>query len=65
MRDALEQLSERERKMLLMRHAGFSYREVAEAIEVAPSSVGTLLARAERNFVSVYKAPEESDDASR
>lgn len=64
-RDALAHLSEREREMLLMRHAGFSYREVAEAVEVAPSSVGTLLARAERNFVNVYKPPGESDDASR
>ena len=64
-REALEHLSEREREMLLMRHAGFSYREVAEAVEVAPSSVGTLLTRAERNFVSVYRPPGESDVASR
>ena len=64
-RAALEHLSEREREMLLMRHAGFSYREVAEAVEVAPSSVGTLLTRAERNFVSVYRPPGESDVASR
>ncbi len=64
-RKALEHLSEREREMLLMRHAGFSYREVAEAVDVAPSSVGTLLARAERNFVGVYKPPEEINDASR
>ena len=64
-REALEHLSEREREMLLMRHAGFSYREIAEAVEVAPSSVGTLLARAERNFVSVYSLLGESDEASR
>lgn len=64
-REVLEQLSEREREMLLMRHSGFSYREIAEAVEVAPSSVGTLLARAERNFVSVYRPPEVNDDASR
>ena len=64
-REALEYLSQREREMLLMRHAGFSYREVAEAVEVAPSSVGTLLTRAERNFVSVYRPPGESDVASR
>jgi len=64
-REALEHLSERERELLLMRHAGFSYREVAEAVEVAPSSVGTLLTRAERNFVSVYRPPGESDVASR
>ena len=64
-REALEHLSEREHDMLLMRHAGFSYREIAEAVEVAPSSVGTRLARAERNFVSVYRPPGESDDTSR
>ena len=64
-RKALEQLSERERELLMMRHAGFSYREIADAVDVASSSVGTLLARAERNFVSVYRSPGESDDASR
>ncbi len=63
-REALNHLSEREREMLLMRHAGFRYREIAEAVDVSPSSVGTLLARAERNFVNVYR-PEENDDASR
>ena len=67
-RKALDQLTEREREILLMRHGGFSYREIAEAVDVAASSVGTLLARAERNFVNVYM-PEETDggidDASR
>jgi len=33
-----------------MRYSGFSYKEIAETIEVAASSVGTLLARAERRF---------------
>ncbi len=64
-REALEHLSEREREMLMMRHAGFSYREVAEAVDVSRSSVGTLLARAERNFVSVYRSEGENDDPSR
>ena len=64
-REALKHLTEREREMLMMRHAGFSYREIAEAVDVAASSVGTLLARAERNFVSVYRTPGESDDTSR
>ena len=63
-RDALDHLSEREREMLLMRHAGFSYRDIAEAVDVSASSVGPLLARAERNFVSVYGSPGENDDAS-
>ena len=63
-REALDHLSEREREMLLMRHGGFRYREIAEAVDVSPGSVGTLLARAERNFVHAYR-PEENDDASR
>jgi RNA polymerase sigma-70 factor (ECF subfamily) len=63
-REALGHLSEREQEMLMMRHAGFSYREIAESVEVSPSSVGTLLARAERNFVNVYRSPGENDDAS-
>ena len=36
-----------------MRYAGFSYREIADAIDVASTSVGTLLARAERRFTQV------------
>ena len=63
-RDTLDHLMERESEILLMRHAGFSYREIAEAVDVSPSSVGTLLARAERNFVSAYTPPGENDDAS-
>lgn len=49
-RSALDELSERDRKMLLMREEGFRYAEIAEVIEVAPGSVGTLLARALRRF---------------
>ena len=64
-RQALDHLTEREREILLMRHGGFSYREIADAVGVAPSSVGTLLARAERNFVNVYMPPGENDDTSR
>jgi len=49
-RVALDALSERDRQMLLMREEGFRYAEIAEAIDVAPGSVGTLLARALRRF---------------
>lgn len=54
-RDALAQLTERQRTVLLLRHAGLSYAEVAALAEVAPGSVGTLLVRAERAFIEVYK----------
>lgn len=49
-RAALAQLPARDRQLLLMREEGFRYAEIARAIEVAPGSVGTLLARALRRF---------------
>ena len=53
---ALESLSERDRQLLLMREEGFKYEEIANVIGVAPASVGTLIARALRRFVEVYRA---------
>jgi RNA polymerase sigma factor (sigma-70 family) len=49
-RKALDALPERERTLLLLRHEGYSYRELARAVGVAESSVGTLLVRATRLF---------------
>jgi len=54
-REALEQLGERDREMLLMRYEGFSYKEIAEMVNVAATSVGTLLARAERRLLDVLE----------
>lgn len=62
-RGVLEGLDSRDRVLLLMREEGFSYREIAEAVEVAPGSVGTLLARAQRRFTDGYTA-QGYDDAS-
>jgi RNA polymerase sigma factor (sigma-70 family) len=58
-RAVLAALPERDRTMLLMREEGFSYREIGEAVDVLPSSVGTLLARAQKRFVEAYE-PEDS-----
>lgn len=55
-RAALDRLSERDRQLLLMREEGFKYEEIANVIGVAPASVGTLIARALRRFVEVYRA---------
>lgn len=55
-RVVLDRLDERDRVLLLMREEGFSYREIAQAVEVAPGSVGTLLARAQRRFTDEYTA---------
>ncbi len=59
-RRALEQLPDRDREMLLMRYEGFSYKEIAEVVEVAATSVGTLLARAERRFLEVLEGRRET-----
>jgi RNA polymerase sigma-70 factor, ECF subfamily len=52
---ALLRLPERQAQLLLLRYAGLSYREVAAALDIAPGSVGTLLARAEAAFERVYR----------
>jgi RNA polymerase sigma-70 factor (ECF subfamily) len=55
-RRTLLQLPERQRDCLLLRSEGLSYAEIASAVGVAPASVGTLLARAERAFKAAYLA---------
>lgn len=62
-RRVLEQLRPRDRQLLLMREEGFSYEEMAQAVGVAPSSVGTLLARALKRFSEIYRLCEVVDDA--
>lgn len=62
-RDVLDRLPERDRQLLLMREEGFKYDEIATVIGVAPASVGTLIARALRKFVSAYEARGDADDA--
>ncbi|HET6445631.1 MAG TPA: sigma factor-like helix-turn-helix DNA-binding protein, partial [candidate division Zixibacteria bacterium] len=54
-RAALAELPERQTQLLLMRQMGFSYAELADCFGVAPSSVGTLLARAADAFRVAYK----------
>jgi RNA polymerase sigma-70 factor (ECF subfamily) len=53
-RRALEQLAARDRELLLMREEGFSYREIGEAVGVSATSVGTLLARAQKRFTDAW-----------
>jgi RNA polymerase sigma factor (sigma-70 family) len=49
-RATLAVLPERQAAALLLRHAGYSYRDIATALGVADGSVGVLLARGERAF---------------
>lgn len=54
-RRVLATLQPRQARLLLLRHAGLSYRELAEALDVAPGSIGTLLARAKAAFEAAYR----------
>jgi RNA polymerase sigma-70 factor (ECF subfamily) len=60
-RQALSALPERQRACLLLRHAGFSYAEVAATLQLAVGSVGVLLARAERAFRDAYLDRDDAD----
>lgn len=53
-REALDRLPDRERRLLLLRAEGYSYRDIAIALELNDASVGTLLARAKRAFRTAY-----------
>jgi RNA polymerase sigma factor (sigma-70 family) len=44
--DWLKELSERDRKILMLRYSGYSYSEIAEQLEVRLPLVGTLVQRA-------------------
>jgi len=60
-RRILEGLRPRERLALLLRHAGFTYREIGEVLGVEPGSVGTILARAQKSFLARYRQEKGGD----
>ncbi len=59
-RNALDGLREKERRTLLMRAEGFSYREIAAALDISSNSVGVVAARALRKLAGVLQPHEVS-----
>lgn len=53
-RRVLAALAPRDAELLLLRHQGLSYEELAAAIGVKASSIGTLIARAQNAFRKEY-----------
>jgi len=53
-RAILRKMSEREAKILILHHSGFTYREIADAVDVSPNSVRTLISRAHKEFERRY-----------
>jgi RNA polymerase sigma-70 factor, ECF subfamily len=54
-RSVLRQMKPRSAELLLLYHSGLSYKELAETMDLAPGSIGTLLARAEKEFERIYR----------
>jgi RNA polymerase sigma-70 factor (ECF subfamily) len=57
-RRALDELSERDREVLLLWDAGLSYTEIAERTGLAVGAIGTTLSRARRRLAAAYEELE-------
>jgi RNA polymerase sigma factor (sigma-70 family) len=55
-RQVLSLLKPAQAQLLILRSAGLSYKEIADALEVKAASVGTMLNRAEEEFRDRYIA---------
>ena len=63
-REALAEIKPVQAQALILRASGFSYQEVADALDVKRVSVGTLLLRAEEAFRKVYRANAGEEEES-
>ena len=52
--EALARVDEPHRSCLLLRHEGLSYKEIAAALGLKESNVGSLLARGREKFMKLY-----------
>lgn len=64
-REALDQLTPRDREVLLLWDAGLSYDEIAAQTGLARTAVGTTLARARRRLVEAYGSGSEEPRVAR
>lgn len=53
---ALAQMNKRQSQILILRYSGLPYKDIARALRLAPTSIGPLLLRAEREFEKRYRA---------
>ena len=64
-RGALDELTPRDREVLLLWDSGLSYDEIAAHSGLARSAVGTTLARARRRLVEAYEGGSEGTHVAR
>jgi len=53
---ALSAMDKRRAQLLVLRYSGFKYKDIAQMLDLAPTSIGPLLLRAEREFEKHYLA---------
>jgi len=61
-RAVLASLKPAQAQILVLRHSGFSYKELAQILGLAMGSVGTMLARAEAEFERRYLQLHENEE---
>jgi RNA polymerase sigma-70 factor (ECF subfamily) len=61
----LSEMNPRQAQLLVLRHSGLAYHEIAAALGLSAASIGPLLVRAEDEFERRYRASsaEEDEDA--
>lgn len=64
-RAALEELSPRDRDVLLLWDSGLSYEEIAAQTGLARGAIGTTLSRARRRLVHAYEAGKSGEHVAR
>jgi RNA polymerase sigma-70 factor, ECF subfamily len=52
----LSRMKPRQAALLILRYSGLEYKEIAGALGLAPTSIGPLLIRAEREFAKKYRS---------
>ncbi len=53
---ALARMNPQRAELLVLRHSGLAYKDIAAALGLSPTSIGPLLLRAEREFEKHYRA---------
>lgn len=61
-RQVLSQMNSRQAEILIMRHSGMSYKDIGTALQLAPTSIGPLLVRAEREFEKRYRTLTQEEE---
>jgi RNA polymerase sigma-70 factor (ECF subfamily) len=52
----LGRMQPRQAQLLSLRYSGLSYKEIAQAMGLAATSIGPLLLRSEREFAKIYRS---------